>query len=877
MTTADQLAIVNRLLHAPEEAYTLAQAGLVVDWVKSKRLLVLVRCVKDQALFILTSQAYPVTKQQDLVIDTAIPIDSGFKFDLDSGHNTGPDAVYITVTSHRQKYLFEMLPGYHTQNLVGEMYRLTENISKQGESVSSFPWLDKYKTATPDTSVASQDMAENVDGLADIVPRMDIATGAAQPIVGRDRESVVIYQMSTKEEQFTDVQSFTFFIGTWNVNGQSPDGSLDDWLATDAEAPDVYAIGFQELDLSKEAFVFLESVKEEEWIKAVQVSLHKKAKYVLVKHIRLVGMMLLVYTKVEHQDFVHNVSVDTVGTGIMGKLGNKGGVGIRLRFHATDLCFVNSHLAAHTEEFERRNQDYNDICSRMTFNQYERSDSESLPMFGSKRIKDHDSVFWLGDLNYRLNDLECNEVKDLLTEDNLAALQENDQLQLQRHQRKVFMGYQEGAITFRPTYRYDPGTNNWDTSEKSRTPAWTDRILWKGENIKQTVYRSHEKLTVSDHKPVSSLFQTGVKVIDRVRRQKIKEDIMKKLDMLENDFLPQVMVDNTDIIYENVKFIEPCTKSLAIANTGQVPVTFEFIKKPGEPSYARPWLSAEPSSGFIMPGEKADVVMEIYVDKKTAHALNSGQDKLYDILVLHLMGGKDIFITVSGTYTKSCFGCSIEALVHLTVPITELSPGQIVSLENGDKEKLPLDKTDGAKEPYPVPKELWFLCDVMTTLGLSHQNLFLQPGLRSEILLIRDWLDTGLPIDKPSVSIHSAAEALLIFLESLREPIVPYSMYSRCLECSGNYLQCKQVASQLPIHHKHVFDYLTAFLREVVLHSAQNGIDPKILATLFCTLFLRDPPGTNLGTGLRAKTNQQLLERRKAAFIYHFIVNEPDD
>ena len=55
------------------------QAGLVVDWVKSKRLLVLVRCVKDQALFILTSQAYPVTNQQDLAIDTAIPIDGGFR------------------------------------------------------------------------------------------------------------------------------------------------------------------------------------------------------------------------------------------------------------------------------------------------------------------------------------------------------------------------------------------------------------------------------------------------------------------------------------------------------------------------------------------------------------------------------------------------------------------------------------------------------------------------------------------------------------------------------------------------------------------------------------------------------------------------------
>ena len=131
------------------------------------------------------------------------------------------------------------------------------------------------------------------------------------------------------------------------------------------------------------------------------------------------------------------------------------------------------------------------------------------------------------------------------------------------------------------------------------------------------------------------------------------------------------MVDNTDVIYDNVRFIEPCTKSLAIANTGQVPVTFEFIKKPGEPSYARPWLSAEPSSGFIMPGEKADVVMEIYVDKKTAHSLNSGQDKLYDILVLHLMGGKDIFITVS--CINSIFSHLKIFLCRLVGPIQSLA------------------------------------------------------------------------------------------------------------------------------------------------------------------------------------------------------------
>jgi phosphatidylinositol-bisphosphatase len=38
----------------------------------------------------------------------------------------------------------------------------------------------------------------------------------------RDRESVANYQMSTREEEFTDIRPFTLFVGTWNVNGQSP-------------------------------------------------------------------------------------------------------------------------------------------------------------------------------------------------------------------------------------------------------------------------------------------------------------------------------------------------------------------------------------------------------------------------------------------------------------------------------------------------------------------------------------------------------------------------------------------------------------------------------------------------------------------------------
>lgn len=59
--------------------------------------------------------------------------------------------------------------------------------------------------------------------------------------------------------------------------------------------------------------------------------------------------------------------------------------------------------------------------------------------------------------------------------------------------------------------------------------------------------------------------------------RKIHEEVMKKLDKLENEFLPQVMVDTTEIIFDTLKFLEPSSKELIIANTGQVNKFLKYI------------------------------------------------------------------------------------------------------------------------------------------------------------------------------------------------------------------------------------------------------------------------------------------------------------
>ena len=92
---------------------------------------------------------------------------------------------------------------------------------------------------------------------------------------------------------------------------------------------------------------------------------------------------------------------------------------------------------------------------------------------------------------------------------------------------RTFPFYSEARITFLPTYKYNNGTDEYDTSEKARIPAWCDRILKKGPNLRQINYTT-APLRFSDHRPVYATFQCTISKVDEPTRKTLSQEIYAK-------------------------------------------------------------------------------------------------------------------------------------------------------------------------------------------------------------------------------------------------------------------------------------------------------------------------------------------------------------
>ncbi|XP_034247568.1 inositol polyphosphate 5-phosphatase E [Thrips palmi] len=322
-------------------------------------------------------------------------------------------------------------------------------------------------------------------------------------------------------ERVLPSRTIQIFVGTWNMNGQAPPAELNDLLLPEEleHVPDIMVFGTQESFPER----FEWEVGIQETIGPSHVLLHSSALGTL--HLALYVRRDLIWFCSVPEEASFSVRPGTA-------FRTKGAVAIGLMLFGTSFLFITSHLTAHAEKVKERLSDVKKIVRSLDL-------PKNLPCRHKNKdvTQNFDCVFWCGDLNFRLSQPRAEVVN--WVENQQFPLpapykMEMDQLTNSILQGMVFRGFEEGPITFKPTYKYDPGTQMFDTSQKQRTPSYTDRILFKcrqaprrassllGGSLPMTTpsgapflvcnkYSSVQSVCTSDHKPVWGLFSSHVR------------------------------------------------------------------------------------------------------------------------------------------------------------------------------------------------------------------------------------------------------------------------------------------------------------------------------------------------------------------------------
>ena len=261
--------------------------------------------------------------------------------------------------------------------------------------------------------------------------------------------------------------------------------------------------------------------------------------YHLLHTASLVGLFTCIFVKAALRERIRSINSAEVKRGMGGLHGNKGALIIRFVLDDTSLCFINCHLAAGQSQTKDRNNDISTILESAVLpaeRDYTVRQDSFIGGGDGTMIMDHEICILNGDLNYRIDTMGRDTVVNAVKSKNFSKLLERDQLLASKRKNPWFRlrAFHELPITFAPTYKYDVGTDNYDTSEKKRAPAWCDRLLYRGrDRVQQLDYRRHE-VRVSDHRPVTGLFHMVIKTISPKKRAMKWEECQKKLLALKD-------------------------------------------------------------------------------------------------------------------------------------------------------------------------------------------------------------------------------------------------------------------------------------------------------------------------------------------------------
>ena len=324
---------------------------------------------------------------------------------------------------------------------------------------------------------------------------------------------------------------FNVHVVTWNVASALPSPHEIESLFLPQESlmlsdlyntTDMVVVGLQEAYQKVQEAVSssIPLVGKDPLVEAFSAFLSQKG-FTRLSYSRMLGVLNMVFVKRPLLCYIKNVATCTTKTGFGGWVGNKGASSIRFTLGEIGICFTNCHLVPHPENNDKRVIELQDIFESQVF------ETARLPL---TRLLDHDVLILFGDLNFRLEGKEFDDVVKVLEKHRYEDLMQFDQLRIEQIKGEEspsrLYNFMEMSIDFPPSYKYEPKTDTFDNGGKGRAPAWCDRILWRTHErqlptltdanphslMTQQYYGIHMQPRISDHKAVSAGLNLSVNI-----------------------------------------------------------------------------------------------------------------------------------------------------------------------------------------------------------------------------------------------------------------------------------------------------------------------------------------------------------------------------